>query len=63
MADPLFKIVYVPSIQILQRVAPHWVIIQHFDCREHLPEQRLITAEKMLDMYAEKKLSRRYWYQ
>ncbi|GAX73983.1 hypothetical protein CEUSTIGMA_g1433.t1 [Chlamydomonas eustigma] len=47
-------------IHVLQRVAPLWIIIQNFDCHRdhHLPEQRLIPADKLLDMYAAKKLSR-----
>ncbi len=32
--------------------------LQHFDCRDQLPQQRLVPVEKLLDMYAAKQLSR-----
>lgn len=42
----------------MQSVAPLWILIQHFDCREQLPPQRLVPVASLLDMYAAKQLSR-----
>ena len=39
-------------------MAPLWILIQHFDCREQLPPQRLIPVSALLDLYAAKQLSR-----
>ena len=45
-------------VQNLRSVAPLWILIQHFDCRELLPLQRLVPVASLLDMYIAKQLSR-----
>ena len=46
------------AVQNLQSCAPLWLLVQHFDCREQIPQQRLVPVEALLDLYAAKQLSR-----
>ena len=46
------------TILALQNCAPLWCAVLSFDCRESTPQQKLVTAERMVDLYANKSLSR-----